>query len=69
MTLDELKSILNSIDDFETVILHSLVGDFIIDRWVDINRGKETLVFIHNDQTTEIKWSAILATSTIPKSF
>lgn len=31
MNLEELTPLLNSIDDFETVILHSLVGDFVID--------------------------------------
>ncbi|HEP6035177.1 TPA: hypothetical protein ACGXDT_001658 [Streptococcus pyogenes] len=68
MNLEELTPLLNSIDDFETVILHSLIGDFVIDHWIEPNRKNETLIFMHNDQTTELKLSAILGTSTIPKS-
>ncbi|HFU3982380.1 TPA: hypothetical protein ACGO2Q_001147 [Streptococcus suis] len=68
MTIDELTPVLNSIDNFETVILHSLVGDFIIDNWIEFERETETLIFLRNNQTTELKISAILGVSTIPKA-
>ncbi|HEM3705173.1 TPA: hypothetical protein U1C94_001505 [Streptococcus suis] len=68
MTIDELTPVLNSIDSFETVILHSLVGDFVIDNWIEFERETETLIFLRNNQTTELKISAILGVSTIPEA-
>ncbi|WP_164682145.1 hypothetical protein [Streptococcus hyointestinalis] len=69
MTIDELRGCLNSIDDYERTILHSTVGSFKIDNWIEFDSSREMLVFVQDNEIVALKISSIFGYSTLPKTY